>query len=388
MMKCCWRKKGILFIAAVVFAVSLSCGKAPEAAGGEEQKSKTSGEVSPPARFKSFGFIDRDGMGIEAFRMLIPADWRFAGGINWVLDNPGMPATAHFRVTAPDGSGEFEVFPNQPFFWSDNNMLLSMFPVGSRYFGNEVHPLLEPLRALKEIVIPRFRGGVRDLRIVSEEQLPDLAKELGAGGSQPGVSISASGAKVRIRYTGRGGPVEEEIYAVVESVSFPIQTMQGPAINTNWYVDYIFSFKAPEGKLDSQARTFQTIARSFRLDPKWFSKYNQLVGYLIQAQIRQIRSIGELSRIIARTSDEISDISMQAYNNRQKVNDRIADNFSRYIRGVDAYYNPIEEKTVELPAGYENAWTNSLGEYTLSEDIDYNPNIGSNQNWRRIKKKD
>ena len=31
-------------------------------------------------------------------------------------------------------------------------------------------------------------------------------------------------------------------------------------------------------------------------------------------------------------------------------------------------------------------WTNSRGEYVLSEDIDYNPNIGSNQNWQRIKR--
>ncbi len=388
MMKYCWRKKAIFFVITVVFTISWSCGEAPETAGGSDRPAKPSGERVPPARFKSFGFIDRDGMGIEAFRMLIPADWQFAGGINWVLDNPGLPATAHFRVTAPDGSGEFEVFPNQPFFWSDNQMLLSMFPVGSRYFGNEVYPPLKPLQALKEIILPRFRGNVRDLRIVSEEQLPDLAKELGTGRSQRGVSMSASGAMVRVRYIEGGEPVEEEIYAVVESISFPIQTMQGPATNINWYVDYIFSFKAPEGKLDSQAKTFQTIARSFRLDPKWFSKYNQLVEYLIQAQIQQIRSIGELSRIIARTSDEISDISMRAYNNRQKVNDRIADNFSRYIRGVDAYYNPIEEKTVELPTGYENAWTNPLGEYILSEDIDYNPNLGSNQNWQRIKRRD
>ena len=382
-----------IFLAVLLFIPVSGCGGSSGEDGAGTKPGAARGGDSPPAgraaaveRFKNFSYRDREGMGIEAFSMLIPADWQFSGGINWLLDNPGMPATARFRVTAPDGSGEFEVFPNQPFFWSNNQMLLSTFPIGSRYFGNEVHPPLGPLQALKEIVLPRFRGDVRDLRIVSEENLPDLAKELGAGAAQSGVSTAAAGARVRVEYTRGGTPVEEDIYAVVESVSFPIQSMYGITTNTNWYVDYIFSFKAPKGTLDSQAKTFQTIARSFRINPRWFSKYNQLVEQLIQAQIRQIHNVGELSRIIARTSDEISDISMQAYNNRQKVNDRIADNFSRYIRGVDDYYDPVAEKQVDLPSGYDNAWTNSLGEYVLSEDPSYNPNIGSNLNWERIKK--
>ena len=328
-------------------------------------------------------------MGIEAFSVLIPADWQFSGGINWLLDNPGMPATARFRVTAPDGSGEFEVFPNQPFFWSNNQMLLSTFPIGSRCFGNEVHPPLGPLPALKEIVIPRFRGNVRDLRIVSEENLPDLVKELGAGGDLlgGGLDLRRRGPGPRrvhpIRNAGGGGylrgggvgtvphPGHVRHHHQHQLVCGLYLLLQGPERNDR--------FPSP--------RTLQTIARSFRINPRWLSKYNQLVEQLIQAQIRQIHNVGELSRIIARTSDEISDMSMQAYNQRQAVNDRIADNFSRYVRGVDAYYDPVAEKQVDLPSGYDNAWTNSLGEYILSEDPSYNPNIGSNLNWEPMKRK-
>ena len=45
-----------------------------------------------------------------------------------------------------------------------------------------------------------------------------------------------------------GVPVEEEIFAVVEGFSFAMQSMQGVITNTNWYVDYIFSFKAEKGR--------------------------------------------------------------------------------------------------------------------------------------------
>ncbi|MDY6953903.1 MAG: hypothetical protein SWE60_20540 [Thermodesulfobacteriota bacterium] len=386
------KRKMVLVAFFVLLSGSLACGEKPDEPGEREQALKPSGlsasETGTGLRFKTFSYVDRQGIGIEAFRMLIPWDWQFEGGIRWVLDNPGMPASGGFRVWNPRGAEEFEVFPTQPFFWTNNQMTLSMFPVGSRYFGNEVRPLAGPVEALKRIVVPRFRQNVSGLRIVKEESLPELARAVGAGAqSQPGVSVSAHGGKIRIEYDRKGKTMEEEIYTVVHSLAFPIQSMAGVVTNTNWYVDYIFSFKAEKGELDRNAKTFQAIAYSFELNPKWFAKYNQVVEYLIQRQIQQIHSVGQLSKIISQTSNEISEMSMKSYYERQKVNDKIADNFSQYIRGVDKYYNPIEEKHVELPAGYDNVWTNSLGEYVLSESPSFNPNIGSNLNWRKIERK-
>jgi hypothetical protein len=362
-------------------------GQQTEGGKTSKQSSVSSKQMATMIRFKTFSYIDKQGIGIEAFQMLIPSDWQFEGGIRWVLDNPGMPAAAGFRVRNLNRTLEFEVFPSQPFFWTNNQMILSLFPMGSRYFGNEVYPPVKPIEALKQIVIPRFRQNVTELRIISEQSLPDLPQGVGAGRqAQPGVSISAEGAKIRIEYNRSGIGMEEEIYTVVQSVAFPVQTITGVVTNINWFVDYIFSFKAEKGKLDSNAKTFQTIAYSFTLNPLWFSKYNQVVEYLIQRQIQQIESVGQLSRIISQTSNEISDISMQSYNQRQAVNDKIADNFSQYIRGVDKYYNPIEQKPVELPSGYQNVWTNSLGDYILSDNPNFNPNIESNINWQQIKK--
>jgi hypothetical protein len=339
-------------------------------------------------RFKTFIYNDQQGTGIEAFRMLIPSDWQFEGGINWTLDNPSMPAVASFRVRNPKGREEFEAFPNQPFFWTNNSMILSMFPAGSRYFGNEVRSPVDALTALRNIVLPRFRMNFINLKITNEQRLPELARALGAGKqSQPGIISSADSAKIRIEYSRSNATLEEEIYGVVESISFPIQTMYGMATNTIWFVDYLFSFKAEKGRLNSQAKLFQTIAFSFRLNPLWFSKYNQVVEQLARMQIQRIQSIGQLSRIISQTSNEISQMMMDSYNQRQKVNDGIAENFSQYIRGVEFYYNPIEGKSVELPSGYQNVWTNSLGEYILSDNPNFNPNVGSNLNWQNIKKK-
>ena len=52
---------------------------------------------------------------------------------------------------------------------------------------------------------------------------------------------------------------------------------------------------------------------------------------LVQNQMRQIRQVGELSRYIAQTSREISDLSRQAYEAREASQDRIDRQFmARY----------------------------------------------------------
>jgi len=76
---------------------------------------------------------------------------------------------------------------------------------------------------------------------------------------------------------------------------------------------------------------------------------------------------------------------MKSYNQRQEVNDRIAKNFSQYIRGVDEYKTP-DGRPVELPSGYNHVYTNGQGEYVLSNEPGFNPNAYSNQNWTRLEK--
>jgi hypothetical protein len=49
--------------------------------------------------------------------------------------------------------------------------------------------------------------------------------------------------------------------------------------------------------------------------------------------------------------------------------------------GAKLYYDPNTGQNVELPSGYTQAWSTPLGEYILSDDPNFNPNIGSNQTW-------
>jgi hypothetical protein len=374
-------RSSFLLLVLATGSIGVQCGKtgsAPSAAGPE---------AAPPsagstARYKTVTVVDKEGIGLEAFRLLAPADWQAEGGVRWVLDNPLQPAVVDFRVRAPQGREEVQVFPNQACFWSNNPTVMSLHPPGRKYFGCEVRKPVTAAEALRSVVLPRFRGDVSGLKVVSGEEMPDLAKHVAA--AMPGFNHPASAARVRVEYTRDGTAMEEELYAAVEGFSYPVQTMAGPVTHTNWFVDSIVSFKAEKGRLDGQAKTFQSIVRSFKVNPKWFNAYGQIVDALIRQKTQQIRAIGEVGRMAARTSSEISEQRMKDWSARQSVNDRIVDDFCRGIRGVELYRNPYEDKPVELPSGYGNAWVSRGGEYILTESPSFNPNVGLNGDWTRI----
>jgi len=61
---------------------------------GEVEASTTPGWG---VHYKTITCVDQQGIGIEAFRMLIPAGWEFEGGVHWLLNNPVMPAVVACR---------------------------------------------------------------------------------------------------------------------------------------------------------------------------------------------------------------------------------------------------------------------------------------------------
>jgi hypothetical protein len=339
--------------------------------------------VGNVVRYKTASYIDNEGIGTKAFSLLIPSDWQFEGTVVWNLDNTLMPASAYIRTWSPSGNEEFDVFPNQAFYWTDNPLVQQTNPPGSTYFGAMVSAPLGPIEALKQVVLPTFRSNVENVNVVSEQLLPSM-DQLFKTGTDPasGISYSVNSGKIRVEYSLNGVAMEDEMYCVIQSINIPLQSIYGTTTSSNWYMSYLASFRAEKGQLDSESKVFQTIAYSCSIDKNWLNKYNQLVAYLIQNQIKQIQSAGQLSNILAQTSDQISQENLQDWEQRQSVNDRLTTDFCNQILEIQPYSNPIDGTTVDLPSGYNNAWVNGNGEYILADNPNFNPNIESNLNWR------
>jgi hypothetical protein len=368
----------------IIASVPVTSGVTAASPPTSSTQAKTTIPAANTLKFKSFEYTDTQGTGIEAFSLLIPTGWQADAGITWVLDNPGMPATSFLKVVNSIGKEEFNVYPNQSFFWSDDPLTQQLKPIGSKYFGMEVLPNVSAEEALTEIVIPRLRPDLVDYQVIGSGLLENSSSSQTL---DQGVTTTSEGAKIRLEYNQNGTAMEEEIYCLVEAINIPVQSFSGTKMQIDWYIDHIASFKAEKGQLDANTKLFQTMAYTLKLNPLWFSKYNQVINYLVQAQIQQIQSAGQLSRIIAQTNDEISSDMMDSYYQRQAVDDRIAEDFSQYMRGVDSYYDPVGQESVELPSGYQNAWANDLGEYILADSASFDPNVGSNLKWKKLDKK-
>lgn len=340
----------------------------------------TSGKSQTPANMQTFVVYKYNDpqAGMEAFHLLIPKGWEADGGVTWVA-NPALPAQFHFRFYHPGGSEEFDLFPTQAYFWTDNRFFLSTNPPGSLRFGTLVAAPIDLHTAFSKVIIPNFRGGVGGLRIVERKAVAELAA-LAKGAPAPGVAAAADGGKIRIEYQENGKWLEEEMYAAVSQFVIPLP---GYFINY-WYIDYIFSFKAEKGKLDSQSKIFQTMIYSLKVNPPYFAKVANVKEQLAQMAIQGIHAVGRMGSMIARAGSEMRADQQQAWEQRQQAQDRIAQNFSDYIRGVERFNDPLSGKEVELPAGYGHAWANNLGEYLVTDSPGYNPNVGSNLHWEPL----
>jgi len=180
--------------------------------------------------------------------------------------------------------------------------------------------------------------------------------------------------------------MEEEYYAAVSQfvTHLPGSAYSGGYFIDYWYIDYAFSFRDEKGKLDSRSKIFQTMIYSLKVNPRWFAKVVNVKELLAQRYIRGIKAVGQMGQMIAQAGSQMREDQQRAWEQRQQVNDRIVQNFSDHIRGVERYNDPRAGKEVELPAGYGNAWANDLGEYIVSESPSYNPNIESNQHWEQL----
>lgn len=333
--------------------------------------------------FVPYSYFD-DAAGMEAFSMLLPKGWKSDGSISWSA-NPAMPAKGSFRFWNPAGNEEFTLFPGNDYFWTDNQLFLTTNPPGTLRFGTLVAQPVDLSTAFNEMIIPGFRKNIKGLKMIESTDVPELA-DLAKGPPVQGVTATAEGGKLRIEYTENGILMEEEIYA---SVSQFVTYMPGSYFSTGyfinyWFVDNVFSFRAEKGKLDAQTKLFQTMLYSLKVNKSWFAKVANVKEQLAQMIIQNIHAVGRMGEIIANAGSQMREEQMQAWEYRQQVNDKIAQNFGDYILGIDRYNDPYSGNEIELPSGYGIAWSNNLGEVIMTDNPNFNPNVGSNLGWQKM----
>ena len=363
----------------VVFSLALPCaaGKATSAQGNS-------------LSFRKHIVIDRNGFGYEAFRLLVPKGWHFRGGVSWDYNRFPPEASTAFTITSPDGDSVFEQFRHLNLFWSQDRNLQYSYAQG----GAEIMQPMGATEFINSFYIPRFRANASGLKVVQTQNIPDLAQQtrdmaqfqLNIFGQispfQFQYELRADAGRCKLEYSERGKKFVEDVTVAVTYMISYTPTMYGTITGVTW-IPITTSFKAPATGINETIKIFKIIMDSRKDNPVWGENVLKLSAMITRDQLRHQQAIFNRMQQLSRTQSEIGDMIMDSYQKRNQAYDRIFDNYSQAIRGVDSYTDPINNWKVELPTGYDNAWTNG-SDYVISEDPGFNPNIGSTQDWQRM----
>lgn len=314
----------------------------------------------------------------NAFSILVPRGWDYAGEVQWRHQMANL-ASASMTISNPKGGELLQIYPIIPFSFIQNPVV--PIPIGTIYLGTEFRPpIQDPAVFLEQMVFPSVRGNATNASVINREGLTKVAEEIFKQryGSDPNYGISA--VKWTVQYTLAGREYEEAFYCAMSYYTSP--QMPGSVI---WQPEYIYSIRSFRGGMDRAEGLLQAVAASITLDMKWYGLYLQVYKLWQDGQMKAIQNAGELSRYISNVNNQITDIIVDGYNKRQVSEDRIYDQFSESIRGVETYDNPVTGRPVQLPSDFSHAWVSTTGEYFLTNSAGDNPNVGSTQDWQRLK---
>jgi hypothetical protein len=254
-----------------------------------------------------------------------------------------------------------------------------------------------PIKSLKNLISPRYKPYGVTISLIAEESLPKLAQSLRGGQEDVFNPLSSDGARIRISYNYDGKQMEEDIFCVVTKVVTQTGIGIGKQENIFWSAEALYAFRASAGHLDDVGQACMASVKSFRMNPKWLQacqaesrrilQVRAMLAKMMQQmaadQRRSLQQLGDLSHSISDAGDSI----MDGYYARSAAYDRMGENYSEAIRGVDSYIDPTSDYSPELPGGYDHAWSNGLGEYIVSNDHMFDPNLNSTMNWQQLEKR-
>jgi len=312
---------------------------------------------------------------IEAVSFLIPAGWNVEGGVQWFPDY-SILANLLMRISDPQSGAAIEFLPIQNFTYIEQPVM--PMQRGQNYMGNIVwEPVKDVPTFVQTFYAPTVLKHLQGARAVDRQRLDKVAAEVerSYGGKSQVVA-----EKVRYQFDANGRPWEEDVYVTLVFTPWQMGTM--------WSVSSAYSFRAPQGMLDRMTPLMSTSISTMRLSLDWYAGYRQVQDLFSKRMYQDIKNAAELSKTITRNAEYTRQLYADAYKERQASQDRISESFGEYIRGVDTYKNPFEDRPVQLPAGYNDAWVNAKGEYLLSNEAGYNPNVGDTTEWRRMDRRD
>ena len=346
---------------------------------------------------KRFRFNDQNGFGepIVAYSILLPDDWKAEGGISWVAKGLCVNEMVSNRSSAqsPDGSFKIDFYPVRSWNWYEDQNLKQYYQ-GQAYPGNPIKYCdIMPAYNAGEYLQNIFAAEIGNPTIVSIENNTEVANEMEKKARETAsliqavgvnnVSFRPSAIKAKLSYPDCSEGIA--IVAVSQTVNQMPDFINGG--NTNSYVcqaDQKIVMRFPKGQFEQAAKLISVAISSIRFNPVWLNATAQIMQNIGRGQ--QVENAKQAD-IMRKSREEISAIQQQTWENSQQSNDRIAQETGRVLRGVEQWSDPTSGEKVDLSLGYNQAWTKADGSYILSNNVNFDPNVVLQEDWKKLEKK-
>ena len=137
------------------------------------------------------------------------------------------------------------------------------------------------------------------------------------------------------------------------------------------------TFTVPEGTLGQHLPTLVAVADSLRKTPQWSKMQSKHAAKMSSIAAKGARDGAEITRKgmenVRRINQQTSDIIASTYD--PNAGDKSQRDFINMIHEVEDYNNPNDPGTsVQLPSGYNKAYSNGNGEIIMTNDVLTDPN--------------
>ena len=357
--------------------------------------STSGGDSGRPLHLVRQTVVDTNGFGYEAFSVLVPSDWAFEGRVDWQFRPGAAQSHLQCRARSPDGAAVFEMPPSMSYMWASEPMIQWSF----QQHGIPVmaHVPLETF--MRQVFLPSARAEVQGLRVVSMRPLPEeseRARRMDDYLQQVYYSISPpttptqtahEAALFEIEYEHGGQPWLETFVAWGTLQQSYTPALTGMVSVQAWNVS-VSSVRVRRDRAGALAEVLPVIMRSAQSNPRWLVDSVRLDATLTRQALQHQQQIAQAMSQIAATQSEIGDMITEGYARRSAAMDRMHERHVQTIRGVETYRSPLgEAPRVELPGGYQQAWTNG-SEFILSNDPRFDPAGVGRGGWTRMERDD
>lgn len=339
--------------------------------------------------------IDENGFDrpVEAGSVLVPDGWRVEGGIRWKGLNECRAdiITQELKITSPDGSIQFTIFPSKSFVFSDDEMMQRSLIEASKHGGCSVGNPFNASQYLEKSAasLGAKVNGIRKDEI-TEDKLDKFNEESNALNRQNGLNSNTTASAIYGNLAWNDGTKGLTQIGVSTIITDKPDIMSGGT--TRFSTSSVFHHIQIRYKADREAealKVFGTITTSFRTNPIWLQAKGDFLKRLGDIEhagrMERIRLMGKQSEAYAKSASEAADSQMRSWERQQASSDASHRRFIQTIREVETWKDS-SGSPVELNAGYKYGWSKPDGSYILTDDSLFNPRIELKENWEQMQK--